>query len=393
MSAVKVIFCISLVIIFYSYFGYGILVFFLVGCKKLFFKRKLLSEDSFQPLVALIIPAYNEEDFISAKIKNTLELDYPRQKLSVIFVTDGSTDGTPGIIRKFPFFTLLHMPERKGKLAAMNRAMEIVTEPVVVFCDANNLLNKECIKEIAKHYADPSVGGVAGEKKIYVQDNNTLSSSEGLYWQYESLLKKLDSELYSVVGAAGELLSIRTSLYEAIPENTIIEDFVLSLHVCLKGYIIRYEPNAYATETSSLSVKDEQERKVRISAGAFQAMAMLKPLFNVFRYPMLSFQFISHRVLRWTLSPVCLILVFLSNSLLVIYSESIWFRLLFFLQITFYVLAIAGWNLAAGRTKNRLLQIPYYFVFMNLAVFMGLFRIITKKQSVVWQKVNRQKMA
>ena len=390
MSALKVIFWTSLVIVFYGYFGYGLIVFFLVKCKKLLFKPKLLSDNSFQPAVALIIPAYNEVDFISAKIQNTLELDYPRQKLSIIFITDGSTDGTPGLISKYPFFTLLHEAERKGKLAAMNRAMKIVTAPVVIFCDANSLLNRECIHEIVKHYADPAVGGVAGEKKIYSLTRNAVSVNEGLYWQYESFLKKMDSELYSVVGAAGELLSLRTSLYETIPENTIIEDFVLSLRVCLKGYIIRYEPNAYAMETSSVTMNDERERKIRISAGAFQAMRMLGPLFNIFRYPVLSFQFISHRVLRWTLSPVCLGLVFISNLLLIIYSGSIWYRLLFSLQTIFYILAVMGWFFTTGKTKNSFLHVPYYFLFMNIAVFMGFFRSVTKTQSVLWKKVNRQ---
>ena len=135
----------------------------------------------------------------------------------------------------------------------------------------------------------------------------------GLYWKYESFLKKLDSEFYSVVGAAGELFSLRTELYESAGENVIIEDFVMSLKICMRGYIIKYEPGSFAMEESSPSMKEEEKRKIRISAGAFQAMVLLRGLFNVFKYPALSFQFISHRILRWTLCPICLIALLVAN--------------------------------------------------------------------------------
>ncbi len=392
MNALTGIFWTCLSIVFYSYLGYAFILFCLVKCKKFLFHNDLKFETSFQPSVALVIPAYNEEDFILRKIKNTLELDYPRQKLTIIFITDGSTDQTPGIIKKYSEFKLMHQSERKGKSAAMNRAMQMITEPVVIFCDANTLLNKDCINEIVKHYADPKVGGVAGEKKILQNTTNTttVSSGESLYWKYESFIKKMDSEFYSVVGAAGELLSLRTSLYEVIEEHTIIEDFVLSLRVCLKGYIIRYEPKAYAMETSSVSMKEEQKRKVRISAGAFQAMLLVKPLFNVIKYPKLSFQFISHRVLRWAVCPICLVLIFISNLLLEILSEEAIFTYLFLTQVLFYLFAIMGWILAINSVKNKFLYIPYYFLFMNVSVLIGLYRIMTKKQSVLWEKAGRQ---
>ncbi len=391
MNALTAIFWTSLFIVFYSYLGYAFILFFLIQCRKILFHTVPKLETSFQPSVALIIPAYNEEDFILTKIKNTLELNYPRQKLSVIFITDGSTDETAEIIRNYGGFELMHHPERKGKSAALNRAMQKITVPVVIFCDANALLNKDCINEIVKHYADPKVGGVSGEKKILqTSHNTTVSSGESLYWKYESYLKKMDSDFYSVVGAAGELLSLRTALYENIEEHTIIEDFVMSLRICLKGYVIRYEPRAYAMETSSISMKEEQKRKVRISAGAFQAILMLKPLFNVFKYPKLSFQFISHRVLRWVLCPFCLVLIFISNFLLVSVSENILFTYLFWAQVLFYLFAIVGWILAVSGVKNKFFYIPYYFLFMNVSVFNGLYRIMTKNQSVLWEKAGRQ---
>lgn len=389
----KIIFWLSLLIIIYSYVGYGILLYFLVAIKRLLKKFPNPSDITYEPQVSLVVAAYNEEEFIHIKIKNTLELDYPKDKLQVIFITDGSSDTTPDIIRKYPF-ELLHQPERKGKVAAMNRAINYVTAPIVVFCDANTLLNKECIRELVKHYTNPKVGAVAGEKKIMTsKDDKAAGAGEGFYWKYESFLKRLDSELYSVVGAAGELFSVRTELFEKAQEDTIIEDFVQSLKVCMKGYVVRYEPKAYATETASLSIKDEQKRKVRICAGAFQAMGMLKDLFNVVKYPVLSFQFISHRILRWTLCPLGLVFLLLSNIILVWMGAGWFYSVMLALQSGFYFLAVTGWVFANRNIKLKLLYIPYYFLFMNISVFMGFFRFLQKRQTVLWEKAARQKTA
>jgi cellulose synthase/poly-beta-1,6-N-acetylglucosamine synthase-like glycosyltransferase len=272
----------------------------------------------------------------------------------------------------------------------MNRAIKYVETPYTIFCDANTLLNASAVREIMKHYADPHVGGVAGEKKIIsADDDQAAGAGEGIYWKYESLLKKLDSEFYSVVGAAGELFSIKTSLFHQAAENTIIEDFVQSLQICMAGYVIRYEPKAFALETASASMKEEQKRKVRIAAGAFQAMVILKKLFNPFRYPVLAFQFISHRILRWTLCPVCLIALFVSNIFLV-YQDASRFYIVFLLaQTVFLSLALAGWFFAGRNLKVKALYIPYYFLFMNMSVFMGFYRFIRNKQSVVWEIAAR----
>ncbi|HYF33164.1 MAG TPA: glycosyltransferase family 2 protein [Chitinophagaceae bacterium] len=400
MIVYKILFWTSLFIVWYSYIGYGMLLYFLVSIKKLLRKIPNSSSHTYEPNVSLVVAAYNEEEFIHTKIKNTQELDYPAGKLQVIFITDGSSDATPDIIKQSSF-ELLHQPQRKGKVAAMNRAIDFVNSEIVVFCDANTLLNRQCIRELVKHYTDERVGAVAGEKKVLAgADAKAAGAGEGIYWKYESFLKKLDSELYSVVGAAGELFSVRTHLFEKAQEDTIIEDFVQSLKVCMKGYVVRYEPRAYATETGSLSMRDEQKRKVRICAGAFQAMGMLKGLFNVFKYPVLSFQFLSHRILRWTLCPLSLLVLLLSNIPLA-WSEGLltgsgggWFYSVFLaLQSAFYLLAITGWLFANRNIKLKLLYVPYYFLFMNLSVFLGFFRFLQKRQTVLWEKAARQKTA
>ena len=393
---VKFLFFFSLFIILYSYIGYGLIVYLIVKVKRLFKPKALLSTANcqlstvFEPEVTLIVAAYNEADSIERKLKNSLELDYPAGKLRWIFITDGSTDATADIVRRYTGVLLLHQTERKGKVAAINRAMKYVETPYVIFSDANTLINQSAIREILKHYADPLVAAVAGEKKI-ISDlrNNAVASGESIYWKYESLLKKLDSELNSVVGAAGELFSVKTSHFHEVAEDTIIEDFVQSLKICMGGYLVRYEPKAFATESASVSIREEQKRKVRIAAGAFQAMIILKKLFNAYRYPLLSFQFISHRILRWTLCPVCLPVCFFTNVLLVVHGQRGFYAIFLLAQIVFYAFVIAGWLFARRNMRIKAFYIPYYFFFMNLSMFLGFFRFIKGKQPVTWDKSSR----
>ena len=391
----KFLFYFSLGIVLYSYIGYGMLLYFLVFLKRhLFHHTKHLPLRAFEPEITLVVTAYNEADFIEKKIRNSLDLDYPPGKLHWIFITDGSTDETDALIRRYSQIRLLHEPERKGKAAAMNRAIRHVETPYTIFCDANTLLNLNAVREIVRHYADPRVGGVAGEKKIIPGDQvDAVSAGEGLYWKYESWLKGLDSDLHSVVGAAGELFSVKTALFHEAAENTIIEDFVQSLQICMDGYVIRYEPRAYAVENASASMKEEQKRKIRIAAGAFQAMGILKGLFNPFRYPVLSFQYISHRVLRWTLCPVCLLVCYAANAWLAFNPSGEIYLVFFLAQTVFYAGALAGWILAAQNRRTWVLYIPYYFLFMNLSVCIGFYRWILNKQSAVWEKAARHKPA
>jgi biofilm PGA synthesis N-glycosyltransferase PgaC len=392
MKALILLFLCSFFVLFYNYVGYGLLLYILVKCKRLLFRR-LPSPVHSTPGVTLVIAAYNEADFIIQKIQNTLTLDYPEDKLQVIIITDGSTDETPDIIRQYPRIQLLHESGRNGKTAALNRAMQHVETPIVVFCDANTLLNTAAIRNLVKHYEDPSIGGVAGEKKVIQADSDGAAGMEGVYWKYESTLKKLDAALYTVVGAAGELFSIRTVLYQPVEPDVILDDFIISLRIAQAGYRIAYAPDAYAMEAPSFSITEEHKRKIRISAGGFQSIVKLKALLNIFRYPVLSFQYISHRVLRWTLSPLSLPILLITNSLLVYHGMEGWYTILLAAQILFYLLATAGYFLAARSIKIKLFYIPFYFLFMNVAIYEGFFRYIGKRQSAVWEKAARSTAA
>jgi len=387
-SPVLFLFWLGVTVVLYTYVGYGLVIYIF----SLITKRPKVPEikvDAALPDVTLLIAAYNEEGFIEDKIKNSLALDYPAEKLKIVFITDGSTDLTPEIVSRYNQVSLFHEPQRKGKIHAVNRVMKLVNTPLVIFCDANTALNQQSIKNIVRHYQDSTVGGVAGEKRILTKsEDNASGSGEGLYWKYESFLKQKDSEVYSVVGAAGELFSIRTNLFEEPEAGTIIEDFYLSMRITAKGFRFVYEPDAYAVETASASVEEEWKRKVRISAGGFQSMQKLLSLLNIFKYGMLSFQYISHRVLRWTLAPLFLPVIFVTNLWLALQSLS-FYQITLALQILFYVIAFFGYLLRDKKVAIKGFFVPYYFVVMNASVYFGLVRYLRGKQSVVWEKSKR----
>ncbi|SKA17023.1 glycosyltransferase family 2 protein [Sediminibacterium ginsengisoli] len=381
------LFWISLFIIFYTYAGYGILLYLIL---KLTGRKRRVPAADYTPTLTLIVAAYNEEKIIREKIENTLALIYPAESIRYIFVTDGSSDNTAAIIAEYPQIQLMHRDERAGKIAAVHRVMKQVTTEIVVFTDANTFLNKEALIKIARHYQDQSVGAVSGEKRVHIEESADATAGEGFYWKYESKLKQWDSELYSVVGAAGELFSIRTALYQPVPLNALLDDFMISLRIVEKGYRIVYEPEAFATETSSANVEEELKRKVRIAAGGIQSVIWLKSLMNPFKYPLLSFQYISHRVLRWTITPLLMILVFFLNMALVLRQEGMIYDMLMAAQGFFYAFALLGWFLEKKSVRVKILFIPYYFCMMNYAVLAGILRYFTTEQTGVWEKAERK---
>ena len=387
----QTIFWVSLFIIFYTYVGYGILLFFIIKILRIFRKKKAFDLNYKLPSVTIIVAAYNEEYCIEEKITNTLFLDYPKDKVHYIFITDGSTDKTPEIISKYNSIQLMHKPERTGKIVAVHRAMKEVKSEVVVFTDANTLLNKKALINICRHFQDPSVGAVAGEKRVQIDDSGDATAGEGFYWKYESKLKTWDSELFSVVGAAGELFSVKTSLYIPVPVDTLLDDFMISMLIAQKGYRIIYEPNAYATENASANTKEELKRKVRIAAGGIQSFLRLTSLLNPIKHPLLSFQYLSHRILRWTITPFLMVFCFFLNWYIVIgLNGDVKYYVVLAGQVLFYGFALLGWIMQSRSIKVKLFFIPYYFCMMNYAVFEGIKRYMNSNQSVLWEKAKRK---
>lgn len=364
-------------------------MYFLVQLKGFFTRNLPASTKEDWPEVSLVIPCYNEADVIRIKAENSLALDYPIHKCKIIFITDGSTDNFREVLADYPQVKNLHEDRRAGKTAAENRAMTQINSPFVVFTDANTLLNKMALKNIVRHFFSEKVGCVSGEKRVLMEAADSASAAgEGMYWKYESFLKKLDSRLYSAVGAAGELVAFRSALYQTLPEDTILDDFMQSMLIASKGYKIVYEPEAYAMETGSDSIPEELKRKIRISAGGWQSMKRLFFLITPFSQPLLFFQYFSHRVLRWTITPFLLVFIFISN--LFLWTEGWVYQLLMVGQILFYLAAGLGYFLENRKLRVKVLFIPFYFCLMNYAVVAGLIRFLKGSQKSTWEKAKRK---
>ena len=373
------LFWLCLAIVVYTYVGYGLILYLLVFIKRLAIKAKPLADitDDCLPEVTLMVCAYNEEDIISEKMSNTHSLDYPADRLHLVWVTDGSTDNTNSILSTYPDVKIVFSPERRGKSAALKHGIKEVSTEIVMMTDANTMLNPEAIREIVRLMQDPKVGCVSGEKKVMAKsDSDEAAQGEGLYWKYESALKRLDSELYSAMGAAGELCVIRRQLMTDIPDDTLLDDFVISMEIVRMGYKIAYTSKAFAMEYGSADLHEESKRKRRIAAGGLQSSWRLRSLMNPLRHPVVAFQFVSHRVLRWTITPVCLFALIPLNTILVLSSEGIIYTIIWILQILFYASALAG------------MRISKYFVFMNLNVFRGMAYLLNNT-SGTWEKAKR----
>ena len=391
MTTLKVIFWVCLFLVFYTYIGYGILLWVLVRLKRLIKgkpQRPSLPPDTELPEVTLMICAYNEQDIVDAKMENTHQITYP--KLHVVWVTDGSDDATNDYLARYPEVQVIYSPERRGKTAALNHGLGEVKDELIVMTDANTMLNPESITEIVRCFMDPQVACVAGEKRVMARhEGQAAAEGEGIYWKYESTLKRWDGELYSAMGAAGELCAIHKSLYTPMPENALLDDFVMSLRMVDKGYRIAYTSEAYAMEYGSANLEEEAKRKRRIAAGGLQSIWWLRDMMNPFRQPLVAFQFVSHRVLRWSITPIALLLLIPLNTALVMLKGGAVYNWIWILQIIFYGAAFLGYILEQKGKKNRLLYIPYYFLFMNLNVFRGMAYLHSHKSSGAWEKAKR----
>ena len=373
------LFWLCMAIVVYTYVGYGIVLYLLVFVKRLATKAKPLADitDDRLPEVTLMVCAYNEEDIIAEKMDNTRRLDYPSDRLHLVWVTDGSNDNTNVLLSAYPEVKVIYSPERRGKAAALKHGIKEIDTEIVMMTDANTMLNPEAVREMARLMQDPKVGCVSGEKKVMARSNSDeAAQGEGLYWKYESTLKRLDSELYSAMGAAGELCVIRRQLMTDIPDDTLLDDFIISMEIVKKGYKIAYTSNAYAMEYGSADLHEESKRKRRIAAGGLQSCWRLRSLMNPLRHPVVAFQFVSHRVLRWTITPVCLFALVPLNTLLVLSGEGIVYTIIWILQILFYASAAAG------------VRISKYFIFMNLNVFRGMAYLFNNSTGM-WEKAKR----
>jgi cellulose synthase/poly-beta-1,6-N-acetylglucosamine synthase-like glycosyltransferase len=337
-----------------------------------------------------MVCAYNEQDVVDLKMQNIRQLDYPQERLHVVWVTDGSTDQTNERLKNYPDVKVIYTPERRGKTAALNHGLSMVDSDITVMTDANTLVNREALRVIVRCMQNPQVACVAGEKRVLSRSQGDVAAEgEGLYWKYESTLKRLDSELYSTMGAAGELNAIRTHLYQPMPESTLLDDFIMSMKLVEKGYKIAYTSDAYAMEYGSANMQEESKRKRRIAAGGLQSSWWLRNMMNPFNNLTVAFQFVSHRVLRWTVTPIALIALIPLNVSLVMAKAGTIYTIIWILQLLFYLAALGGYLLEQRGSKNKLLYVAYYFLFMNINVFRGMRYLATHQGTGTWEKAKR----
>ncbi|MCA9930503.1 MAG: glycosyltransferase family 2 protein [Anaerolineales bacterium] len=379
--------CIGLIV--YVYAGYPLLVTLLAKLRK---PSQFVTPDTW-PEVTLLIAAYNEEAVIANKLENSLALDYPAERLHILVAADGSSDQTADIVHRFEprGVALSYEPARRGKMAAINRAFPNTRGDVIVFSDANNLYDAGAIKALIRPFSDPTVGATTGAKRI-LKGDGALGESEGLYWKYESFIKKQETRLGCCTAVAGEIIALRRAAFVTPPDYVINDDFYMGMRLTRQGYRVVYVPEAHSFEPVSLSAEDEVGRRARIVAGRYQAIALAHQLLP-FKRPLIVWQIVSHKFLR-PLVPLAMIGALLSNLWLLLFPVSgqsvLWQQVAFILQILFYAAAAIGSRLPKTHPLAKILYLPTFLVQSNGAALIGLYRFLTGRQSVLWQRAPRQ---
>lgn len=391
------IFWLSVAFVLYVYIGYPALV--AMGAK-LLGRREPGLDAADSPAVTLLVCAYNEQEVIEAKLENSLALDYPADRLQILVVTDGSDDATPDLAARYARrgVELLHKPQREGKMAAIDRAMASARGEIVVFSDANNLYDQDALRELVKPFADPGVGAATGAKRI-LKGDGALGESEGLYWRYESFIKRMETRLGSCVSVAGEILALRRALYRRPPAGIINDDFYLAMQVLGQGFRLVYVPEAVSRERVSPTQADEVRRRARIVTGRWQALFLAPKLLSRKR-PLLAWQFVSHKFFR-PLVPLAMAVALLANLLALAVPDAAqpgsplrlsghWAWSAMLAQACFYLSAAAGTLLPSGGRLGKLFYLPRFLVASNWAAVVGLASFIRGGRGHLWTKVPRR---
>ncbi len=389
-----ILFWIFIALIGYVYFGYPLLLALLARMS-----RRPDFPPTAEPTLTLLIAAYNEESCIARKLDNALTLAYPRDKLQILVAADGSDDRTADIVRQYASqgVELSYQPVRQGKMAAITRALAVARGDVIVFSDANNIYETDTLRALVAPFASAQVGAVSGAKHI-LKDDGALSSSEGLYWKYESFIKRQETRLSSCTGVSGEIFAIRKALFAPAPRGTINDDFYLAMQVLRSGYRVVFAPAARSFERVSLTAEDEVIRRKRINAGRYQVLYRWRQ-FLPYKHPLLMWQIVSHKILRLFV-PFFMLGAFIANlcaligtpagvsaSLLRLTFPFNW--ILFGLQLAFYGLAGLGGRTARIGPLRKLAYLPAFLVNSNLAALQGWTYSLGGKDRSLWQKVRR----
>ncbi len=379
MHIVEIVFWLSLIILFYTYFGYPVFIF---AVSRLFPKRVLKQE--YFPSVTFIISAFNEEKVIESKLKETLQLDYPLEKLEIIVASDGSTDKTEEIVTNFrsPLVRLIKSKKRMGKTNVQNIAADYAKGEIIIFTDATTRLQKDSVEKIVRNFADPSVGCVAG-KLIFKDVKDTEESrhmhEKDLIMAYEQLVRNFESVAKTTFGVSGSLYASRKNLYKPLPLD-VASDFTLPLEIISIGYRVILEDEAKCYEEPPADRKEEFKRKIRTSSRGIYSLFKMKRLLNPFQYKTISPMLFSHKVLRW-LGFYFMLILLVSN--IIIYEIFLIYKIFLYFQLFFYFLVLLC-LLAGDKIKLRILRIPFNFFMLNFSSFIGMINLLRGKVIVTW---------
>jgi cellulose synthase/poly-beta-1,6-N-acetylglucosamine synthase-like glycosyltransferase len=372
---------ILLSLIFYTYFGYMILVLILGRLR-----NKNVIKKEIMPKVALMIAAYNEEVGIKDKLENSLKLTYPKDLLRIIVVSDGSTDLTDEITLSYKDkgVELIRVEGRVGKTEARNVAVKQVDEEIIVFSDGTTVFEPNAIEMLIRNFADPEVGMVAGQLKYRDIGETKMGAGQILYWKYECAIKRAQTYMGTLTGSLGCMTAFRSKYYTSLPAN-IIEDFTEPLMFVQKGFRVVFEEDAICYEETTTKTQNEWKMRVRVIRGGMTGMLYAKKILNPFRYPMASLQLISHKILRW-LIPVFGILLFIVTCLGISNdSHNVFLGLLFVLQMGFYLTALMALVFEQLGIHNKILGIPLYFIVVNSAALIALIKTLTSSLEATWE--------
>jgi cellulose synthase/poly-beta-1,6-N-acetylglucosamine synthase-like glycosyltransferase len=345
------------------------------------------------PHVAVLVAAFNEEQHIAQRITNLLTQDYPADRLHIYIGSDASSDRTGDIVRSLahPRLTFVDFTARRGKASVINDLAAMATEEILTFTDANTMFLPDAVQKLVRHFGRPDVACVCGELRLVKADADPLAvtkvandNQDHIYWRYERLLKFFESRIGGLLGANGGVYALRRELYRAIPSDTIVDDFWISMQVVEDGQRCVYDPEAVALETIPERISDEFRRRVRIGLGNYQAFKRFLTLLNPLRGTV-AFTFLSHKVLRW-LVPHCMLIVFVCNVLLVMQPA---YAALLIGQLLFYGGAWYAWRRSLTGAAPKALRLPLFFVSMNLGLWIGFWRYLFGGASGVWARSAR----
>jgi cellulose synthase/poly-beta-1,6-N-acetylglucosamine synthase-like glycosyltransferase len=374
---------VALVLIAYVYLGYPAVLLLLSRWRKV---QSPLRRDDIEPTVSLIIAAHNEEQVIAQKLENSLALNYPKDKLEIIIVSDGSSDETAGIAQKYRSrgVRLVELLQNLGKASAQNEAVKLASGDILLFTDANVTLGRDSIRRVVRHFQDSTVGCVVGRVTYINEEETGISEGEGFYWRYELFLRRKESQLENLVAGSGPIFAVKRMLFEPL-DPAISEDFFLPMKAAIKGYRTVYEPEAVSSERLfQVSPHDMFKTRVRTITLDTRSVFLCRAILNPFRYPLYAWGLISHKLLRW-LIPYFLIVLFAVNLLL---SGHPFYNLALALQIVFYVLALAGYLWQRKSNPPRILSIPFSFCLVNLAALVGVVYFVMGKKAGSWVPVR-----